>query len=58
MSKTITKVFKIGELVKIINPEVFVRCGYPFDKKYAKENLITKEETEKISLNKAKVNLL
>lgn len=25
------KIIRVGDLVKIINPEVFIRCGYPLD---------------------------
>lgn len=37
-------VIRVNDRVKIINPEVFVRCGYPWSKEYVKENVITKEQ--------------
>jgi hypothetical protein len=42
-------VFKVGDSVKIINPEIFIRCGYPWSKKYVEENIITPEERQKIA---------
>ncbi len=41
-------VIRPGDRVKVVNPLVFVRVGYPFDIDYAIENLITKEEKQKI----------
>jgi hypothetical protein len=38
------EVFRPYDLIRIVNPEFFVRVGYPFDKEYAIENLISKEE--------------
>lgn len=42
-------VFKIGDRVRIINPEIFIRCGYSLTKEIAKNTLITKEEKDKIA---------
>lgn len=44
MKKTKKEVFRICDQVKIINPEFFVRVGYPFDKEYAIRNLISEKE--------------
>ena len=34
------QVIRIGDTVKIITPERFIRCGYPFDQVKATDNLI------------------
>jgi hypothetical protein len=31
MTKPDPKIIRVGDMVKIINPEMFVRCGYPMD---------------------------
>ena len=41
-------VIRINDRVRIINPETFVRCGYPWSKEYVKENVITKEQRQAI----------
>ncbi len=33
-------VIRVGDIVKIITPDIFVRCGYPFDQRAATEHLI------------------
>lgn len=35
MSKKDPKIIRVGDMVKIINPKFFVRCGYPMDFKEA-----------------------
>lgn len=42
------EVIKEGDVVKILEPNVFVRVGYPFNLEYAKNNLVTEEEREMI----------
>lgn len=41
-------IIRVGDRVQIINPEVFVRVGYPWNKQYVIDNVITKEEKEKV----------
>ena len=45
LNKTI---FRVGDRVKIINPEFFVRVGYPLTKEIAKETLISQKQRELI----------
>lgn len=42
------KPFRPGDLVKIINPQVFLRVGYPLTIQIARETLITNEERKKV----------
>lgn len=42
--KTAPHIFRIGDRVRIITPDIFVRCGYPFDIQYAIDNLVTTDE--------------
>jgi hypothetical protein len=44
------EVIRIQDTVKIINPMVFVRVGYPYNLQYAKDNLVTKEEKNLIEI--------
>ncbi len=39
-----TKIIRCGDRVKIINPQFFVRCGYPLTKEDIKRDFITNEE--------------
>lgn len=48
MKKTKKQVYHIHDKVKIINPAVFIRCGYPLTKNLIKEHHITEEEKLKI----------
>ncbi len=41
-------VYRIGDKVKIIAPEIFIRCGYPLTKQIALETLITDDEKRKV----------
>lgn len=41
-------IIRVGDNVKIVNPEIYVRCGYPWNKDYAIENLI--DVSEKLDL--------
>lgn len=41
-------IIRVGDLVRIVNPEMYVRCGYPWDKQYAIKNLI--DISEKLDL--------
>jgi len=41
------EVFHIGDRVRIVNPFVFIRCGYPLTKRMAEE-LITSEQEEAV----------
>ena len=43
------KIFRINDKVQIINPEIFVRCGYPLAKEDIKNKEITAEERQKIA---------
>ena len=47
MSKR-TDVIRDGDYVKIITPNIFVRCGYPLNKKIVMDTLITKEQKEAV----------
>jgi len=50
MVKKINKeIFRINDKVQIINPEIFVRCGYPLAKEDIKNKEITAEERQKIA---------
>jgi hypothetical protein len=42
-------IIREGDKVRIINPEVFVRCGYPWDKKYVIDNIITNEQKKQVA---------
>jgi hypothetical protein len=42
-------VYRIGDIVEIVKPSIFVRCGYRFDKEYAKKHLIT--ESDRVLIN-------
>ncbi len=52
-------VIRYGDKVEIINPEVFIRCGYPWTKRFVKENIITDKQREaiRVMLNAFNVNL-
>lgn len=43
-------VFRVGDTVKIVNPEVFLRCGYPKTKQSVQKEDITPEQYAKIDL--------
>ena len=43
------QVFHINDKIVIKNPLFFVRCGYPFNRQYAKDNLVTAHEKELIN---------
>lgn len=47
-------IFKVGDIVKIINPEIILRVGYPLDKRSVKSTVFTSQQKEeiKILLNK------
>ena len=47
-SKKSDKIIRVGDRVRVINPEIFVRCGYPMDKEFAKNNLISPEDKVKL----------
>jgi hypothetical protein len=36
------------DYVRIINPDIFIRCGYPLNKELVKDTVITKEQREAI----------
>lgn len=42
MSKKDPKIIRIGDKVKIVNPEMFVRCGYPMTKQDAREEVYSR----------------
>lgn len=44
-----TKIIRVGDLVRVINPQVFVRVGYNLTKQIVKESLITNEEKTSIA---------
>lgn len=48
MSKKDKNIIRIGDIVEVINPEVFVRCGYPMTTEDAIRNHMTKEDSDKI----------
>ena len=48
MKKLNPKVFRYGDIVQIINPEFFVRCGYPLTLEDAKERLVSQKQREMI----------
>ena len=37
-------IIRVGDSVRIVNPEMYVRCGYPWGKQYAIKNLISVSE--------------
>ena len=41
-------VYRVNDRVKIINPDFFVRVGYPWTVEYGVNTLVTSEEKEKI----------
>jgi hypothetical protein len=41
-------VIRVGDYVKIINPELVLRCGYPLTKKIVKDTIITAEQKDSI----------
>jgi len=41
-------VIRIGDNIKVITPEIFVRCGYPLTKQIVMDTIITKEQREAI----------
>lgn len=48
MKKNKKTIIRPGDRIKIINPEFFVRCGYPLNKE-AGLKLITEDEKKKVS---------
>lgn len=42
------KVFRCGDLVRIINPKIFVRCGYPLSKEDIKRDYIKEDQKDLI----------
>ena len=48
MKKLDQNIIRIGDIVKVINPEVFVRCGYPMTTEDAIRNHMTKADSDKI----------
>lgn len=44
MKKNKKQVFRRYDTIRIVNPEFFIRVGYPFDKKYAIKHLISEKE--------------
>lgn len=41
-------IIRVGDHVKIVTPELFVRCGYPLTKQIVKDTLITEEQKQAI----------
>lgn len=41
-------VYHLGDIVRIIVPQIFLRCGYPWTKEYVKENVFTEEQKQSI----------
>lgn len=39
---------RIGDLVKVINPLVFIRCGYPYSLEYARNTLLSSKDRQDI----------
>ncbi len=37
-------IIRVGDRVKIINPAIFIRCGYPWDKQYVKDKIFTEKQ--------------
>lgn len=43
-------VYRAGDTVRVISPEVFVRCGYPWDVQYVLDHVLKPPQRKKISL--------
>lgn len=43
------QVFKINDIVRIKNPEFVIRVGYPWDKEYVKNSILTAEDKERVA---------
>ena len=39
MKKINPKIIRIGDTVKIVKPNIFIRCGYPLSKNEAKKEI-------------------
>lgn len=48
---------RVQDKIRIINPQIFVRCGYPLSKKIVKETIITAEQKEAIHTLLDKFNI-
>lgn len=43
-----SKIIRVGDKVKVVDPYVFIRCGYPWNKEYVKRNVITDYDKERV----------
>jgi hypothetical protein len=43
-----SEIIRIGDRVRIVNPEFFVRCGYPLNKELVLRNNLKQEDVNKI----------
>ena len=50
MSKKDPKIIRVGDKVRIVNPEMFVRCGYPMTKQDAREEVFSRFSQQAIQL--------
>src|ERR1017187_1515484 len=41
-------IIRVGDCVKITNPEIVIRCGYPLGKQTIKDTIITQEQKNEI----------
>jgi hypothetical protein len=46
MKKLNPSIVRVGDQVRIVNPQIFIRCGYPWSKQYVIENVITADERQ------------
>jgi hypothetical protein len=37
-------ILRVGDRVRIVNPTIFCRCGYEWNKQYVKDNIITPQQ--------------
>lgn len=51
------KAYQTYDRVRIVNPLIFVRCGYPLNKKRVRETLITPEQEEAVRVMLRKFDL-
>lgn len=52
------EVIRVGDKVKVVNPMIFVRCGYPLTKQLIIDTVMTKEQKNAIiELLRTKFNI-
>lgn len=48
LTKNKRSVIRVGDKVKILNPQFFVRCGYPWSKQYVIDHVITEDDKSEL----------